>query len=173
MANSTAKQSGRSKASGQKQKQPPIRIDDQEQGRAQPGRQQYGDHQSNSGRQQSAELNDSQQNYGSSSRQQGGDQTRQQGRNLPEGNSQDYSQNSDREQPSQQQQGLAAEKWKAEWQQQVGNAKVLWGKLTDDEILKTEGRADKLAGLVRERYALSQEAADAQVKKFLRDSGYY
>jgi uncharacterized protein YjbJ (UPF0337 family) len=52
------------------------------------------------------------------------------------------------------------------WQQQVGSAKVIWGKLTDDEILKTEGQIQRLAGLVQERYGITRDAADAQVKEF-------
>lgn len=53
------------------------------------------------------------------------------------------------------------------WKQHAGAAKILWGKLTDDEILKTEGQLQKLVGIVQERYALSQEAADKQVSDFL------
>ena len=52
------------------------------------------------------------------------------------------------------------------WQQQVGSAKVVWGKLTDDEILKTEGQIQRLSGLVQERYGISRDAADEQVKSF-------
>ena len=52
------------------------------------------------------------------------------------------------------------------WQQQVGSAKVVWGKLTDDEILKTEGHIQRLSGLVQERYGISRDAADEQVKGF-------
>jgi len=55
---------------------------------------------------------------------------------------------------------------KGKWQQQVGSAKIVWGKLTDDEILKTEGHAQRLTGLVQERYALSRDEADRQVKRF-------
>ena len=53
------------------------------------------------------------------------------------------------------------------WKQQVGSAKILWGKLTDDEILKTEGQIEKLAGIVQERYAVTREIADQQVAKFM------
>jgi uncharacterized protein YjbJ (UPF0337 family) len=67
----------------------------------------------------------------------------------------------------QQQSSPSVEKIKATWKQQVGAAKVMWGKLTDDELLKSEGHADKLTGLVQERYALSQEAANNQVKQFI------
>jgi len=52
------------------------------------------------------------------------------------------------------------------WKQQVGNAKILWGKLTDDELLKTEGRIQHLTGLVQERYAVTREAAEKQVQDF-------
>jgi uncharacterized protein YjbJ (UPF0337 family) len=55
---------------------------------------------------------------------------------------------------------------KGKWQQQVGAAKVAWGELTDDELLKSEGHEQKLAGLVQERYAITRDAADLQVKKF-------
>ena len=53
------------------------------------------------------------------------------------------------------------------WKQHAGAAKILWGKLTDDEILKTEGQLQKLVGIVQERYAISQEVADKQVADFM------
>lgn len=56
---------------------------------------------------------------------------------------------------------------KGEWKQQVGAAKVAWGKLTDDELLQTEGHAEKLSGLVQERYGIVRDEAEAQVKRFL------
>lgn len=55
---------------------------------------------------------------------------------------------------------------KGQWKQQVGAAKVAWGKLTDDELLKVEGHAQKLAGLVQERYAITRDEADKQVQAF-------
>ena len=54
------------------------------------------------------------------------------------------------------------------WKQQVGSAKIAWGKLTDDELLETEGHEEKLAGLIQQRYAITREAADKQVKEFLQ-----
>lgn len=60
-------------------------------------------------------------------------------------------------------QDIAAGKWK----QHAGSAKTLWGKLTNDEILKTEGRTEKLAGLVQERYGVSKEVAHKQVDDFM------
>lgn len=55
---------------------------------------------------------------------------------------------------------------KGQWKQQVGAAKIAWGKLTEDELLRLEGHQEKLAGLVQERYAVSRDEADKQVKAF-------
>lgn len=55
---------------------------------------------------------------------------------------------------------------KGEWKQQVGAAKIAWGNLTDDELLKVEGQEQKLAGLIQERYAITRNEALAQVKAF-------
>jgi uncharacterized protein YjbJ (UPF0337 family) len=60
----------------------------------------------------------------------------------------------------------SADELKGKWKQQVGAAKLAWGKLTEDEILQSEGRAEKLVGLVQERYAITRDEADKQVSKF-------
>lgn len=52
------------------------------------------------------------------------------------------------------------------WKQQVGAAKIAWGKLTEDELLRLEGHEQKLSGLVQERYAITRDEADKQVKNF-------
>ena len=59
-----------------------------------------------------------------------------------------------------------ADQIKGKWKQQVGAAKMAWGKLTEDELLKLEGHEQKLAGLVQERYAVTREEASRQVKDF-------
>ncbi len=59
-----------------------------------------------------------------------------------------------------------ANEMKGKWKQHVGAAKVAWGKLTDDELLKVEGHEEKLVGLVQERYAITVEEAQKQVNKF-------
>jgi uncharacterized protein YjbJ (UPF0337 family) len=74
-----------------------------------------------------------------------------------------------KKQQQQQKQTGTADVVKAKWQQQVGAAKKLWGKLTDDEIMQSNGDAEKLAGLVKERYAVNRIEADKQVKKFLAE----
>jgi uncharacterized protein YjbJ (UPF0337 family) len=62
----------------------------------------------------------------------------------------------------------SADEMKGKWKQQVGAAKIAWGKLTDDELLKLEGHQDRLAGLVQERYAITRDEADRQVKSFFK-----
>ena len=61
----------------------------------------------------------------------------------------------------------SADELKGKWKQQVGAAKIAWGKLTEDELLESQGHTEKLAGLVQERYAVSRDEADQQVKSFL------
>lgn len=62
----------------------------------------------------------------------------------------------------------SADELKGKWKQQVGAAKVAWGKLTEDELLQSEGHEEKLAGLVQERYAITRDEADKQVKSFIK-----
>jgi len=60
----------------------------------------------------------------------------------------------------------SVDEMKGKWKQQIGAAKIAWGKLTDDELLKLEGHQDRLTGLVQERYAITRDEADRQVKSF-------
>ena len=50
------------------------------------------------------------------------------------------------------------------WRQQIGAAVLAWGQLTEAELMKLEGQGAKLIALIQERYALSKEDADKQVK---------
>lgn len=61
----------------------------------------------------------------------------------------------------------SADELNGKWKQQVGAAKLAWGKLTKDELLQAEGREEKLAGLIQERYAITRDEAEKQVKDFL------
>lgn len=48
---------------------------------------------------------------------------------------------------------------KGKWKQFTGAAKAKWGKLTDDDFKQAEGDAEKLAGLIQEKYGDSKEEA--------------
>jgi uncharacterized protein YjbJ (UPF0337 family) len=43
--------------------------------------------------------------------------------------------------------------------------KEWWGKLTDDDIVKTEGNRDKLLGAIQERYGYTKEKAEEEIKR--------
>ena len=45
-----------------------------------------------------------------------------------------------------------------QWEQLKGKAKRIWGELTDDDILKAEGSADKLYGRIQERFGETKES---------------
>jgi uncharacterized protein YjbJ (UPF0337 family) len=53
------------------------------------------------------------------------------------------------------------------WKQIVGEARIQWGKLTDDELDQIAGRRDKLVGLIQERYGYAKEKAEREVDHFL------
>ena len=56
---------------------------------------------------------------------------------------------------------------KSKWPSQVKAAKTQWGKLSEAEILKSDGNAQQLSGLVQQRYNIGRDVADKQVKAFL------
>ncbi|WP_405118184.1 CsbD family protein [Pseudomonas leptonychotis] len=62
---------------------------------------------------------------------------------------------------------LGVAQLKGIWKQQLGSAKSAWGRLLHDERLISQGRAQRLAGLLQARYAFSRVDADAQVQSFI------
>ncbi len=53
------------------------------------------------------------------------------------------------------------------WKQVAGKVKEQWGKLTDDDLAKIAGKREQLEGALQERYGLSKEEADKQLKDFM------
>jgi uncharacterized protein YjbJ (UPF0337 family) len=52
------------------------------------------------------------------------------------------------------------------WRQIKGKVKERWGKLTDDEIDQLEGRGERLAGKLQEKYGLARDEAELQAREF-------
>jgi uncharacterized protein YjbJ (UPF0337 family) len=54
---------------------------------------------------------------------------------------------------------------KGQWDVIVGKAKVVWGELTDDDVLKAEGSADKLYGFIQTKFGDTKESIMAKLDK--------
>jgi len=54
---------------------------------------------------------------------------------------------------------------KGRWEQLKGSAKQLWGNLTDDDFTRAEGSADKLYGIIQERFGDTKEAIKAKLDR--------
>ena len=52
------------------------------------------------------------------------------------------------------------------WKQLSGAARVQWGKLTDDDFDVIAGRRTELAGRLQERYGITRDEAERQVKEW-------
>ncbi len=58
---------------------------------------------------------------------------------------------------------------KGKWKQIKGSVKKQWGELTDDDLDKVEGDAQKLSGIIQEKYGKAKEEADEEVRKFEKE----
>jgi len=52
------------------------------------------------------------------------------------------------------------------WKQAKGQAKQQWGKLTDNQLDRIEGRTEELVGILQETYGYSRERAQQEVDDF-------
>lgn len=50
------------------------------------------------------------------------------------------------------------------WKQMKGQVQQKWGKLTDDDLDRINGRSEELEGLLQERYGMAREEARKQLK---------
>ena len=53
------------------------------------------------------------------------------------------------------------------WKQLRGDIREKWGELTDDDLDQIAGRGEKLAGMLQEKYGLTQMEAERQIDEFL------
>jgi uncharacterized protein YjbJ (UPF0337 family) len=54
------------------------------------------------------------------------------------------------------------------WKQMKGRVKEQWGKITDDELDRAEGKADQMVGLLQQRYGYTKEKAEEEYDRFLQ-----
>jgi uncharacterized protein YjbJ (UPF0337 family) len=55
---------------------------------------------------------------------------------------------------------------KGKWNQIKGDARIQWGKLTDDDMERIGGNKDKLVGTLQERYGWDKEEAERRADDF-------
>jgi len=53
------------------------------------------------------------------------------------------------------------------WTQMKGRVKEAWGDLTDSDLTKIEGKRDRLAGALQERYGKQKEEAEKEIDAWL------
>ena len=56
------------------------------------------------------------------------------------------------------------------WKEMKGRVKEQWGKITDDELDRAEGKAEQMVGLLQQRYGYTREKAQEEYDRFLRNS---
>jgi uncharacterized protein YjbJ (UPF0337 family) len=55
------------------------------------------------------------------------------------------------------------------WKQIRDQAKVWWGKLTDDDLEQVSGNIDKLTGLLQKKYGYTVQQAQEEIEKRTKD----
>ena len=57
---------------------------------------------------------------------------------------------------------------KGQWLQLKGKVREKWGKLTNDDLEKVQGRTEQLVGRIQERYGIARTEAERQVNEWIR-----
>ena len=52
------------------------------------------------------------------------------------------------------------------WTEMKGKVKEQWGKLTDDDLDKIEGKSEQLLGLLQQRYGYARDQAEEEYRRF-------
>ena len=55
--------------------------------------------------------------------------------------------------------------FESKWKKMRGRAKVWWGKLSDDDLEKVDGKFDQLIGLLQVKYGYTQKQAEEEYQK--------
>ena len=56
---------------------------------------------------------------------------------------------------------------KGKWKEIKGEVKQKWGKLTDDDLTRIEGKEEHLLGILQKRYGYAKEKAEEEYKGFI------
>lgn len=56
--------------------------------------------------------------------------------------------------------------FEGQWNTLKGQVKEKWGKLTDDDLMRIEGKRDLLLGAIQRAYGIDQERAEEEVAQW-------
>jgi uncharacterized protein YjbJ (UPF0337 family) len=56
-----------------------------------------------------------------------------------------------------------------QWKDLKGQVRVMWGKLTDDDLEKIAGKKDQLVGKIQEKYGLDKAKAEKAIDDFAKN----
>ena len=59
--------------------------------------------------------------------------------------------------------------FEGKWKQVRGEAKVWWGKLTDDDLDQAGGNAEQIVGLLQQKYGYTREKAEEEFNRRIKD----
>ena len=60
--------------------------------------------------------------------------------------------------------------FEGKWKEMRGQAKVWWGKLTDDDLEQAGGKADQLIALLQQKYGYTREKAEQEFDRRLKEA---
>lgn len=61
---------------------------------------------------------------------------------------------------------MSWENIQADWQRHIGQVRIQWGKLTEEDLQQINGRRETLLEKIQERYKITRVQAEDQVKRF-------
>lgn len=64
---------------------------------------------------------------------------------------------------------MNADVLQGKWHELKGTLKTQWAKLTDDDLTAIDGHAERLRGLLQQRYGYARDRAQAEIDQFLED----
>ena len=53
------------------------------------------------------------------------------------------------------------------WHELKGQVRQKWGKLTDDDLARLNGKTEELAGVLQQRYGYARAQAEIEINKWL------
>jgi len=56
------------------------------------------------------------------------------------------------------------------WHELKGQVRQKWGKLTDDDLARLNGKTEELAGVLQQRYGYARAQADIEINKWLSEN---